>query len=392
MVLFFCYFILGRSDDAVFDLSMIVAGVSIVLYYYPYGTYVAILFLWKIFSKADIGVSKKWLVLVFSFGFLALVMLSVFRGLIPPFFRRLFEDYFVRMPFGYKIRLDTMSVEYGLAILLGSIVSILLFRKLGQAERTTIFATTVMFVPIILSMNPDVFNTFSSVLWFFPTRRAWAVFYGVSLVLSFAGLQRLINRTASIDALDYSRLQYMIMAVSILLVSGVVLNVEVGSWQRPTGDDLQALEWIVDNADVDDLILNDRSYIGLFLTSMRVQNVVNEHYLLIEALGGGPGKVDQSYVNRSLAVNQIFDKPSEYDLIGPLLTEYSVTYVFLGSDPFYLDFWYAPEEDGVSVPRWKSRLDMFVSSGEYLAYFDDNPWLDVVFESGDSRVFTVLNP
>ena len=294
MVLLFCYFILGQSDNAVFDLSMLVAGVSVVLFYYPYGTYVVILFLWKIFTTANLGASKKWFVLVLYLAIVSIVMLSLLRAYIPPFFRRLFEDYFIRMPFGYKIRLDTMSVEYSLAIVLSSVVSLILFKRSGEAEKSTLFSTAVMVIPILLSMNPGVFNVLSSVLWFFPTRRTWAVFYGVSLVLFFTGLQRLLDRSDGVDDSEYSRYQYVLLIVSLLLFSGVVLNIDAGSWQRPTGEDLQALEWILDNAAIDDLILNDRSYPGLFLTSLRAQNVVNEHFLLIEALGGGPGEHDLS--------------------------------------------------------------------------------------------------
>ena len=389
LIVLFLLSVLERDGDFGLDIIMFIVGISVVLVYYPYYSYVFIVFFLRFLSRVVSKEKQKWVAGLFFIGMYLLTMVLLFTEVFPVFLRRLFQDYFMRMSSGYRIRWVTLSVEYSLVFLACLFVIILLFRQGIPEAGLMLVLSLVMIVPTVLSVSQGVFDALSSILWFFPTRRVWAAFYGVSLVFLFMGLKKL---SVAVEAFNEDRLQrfaWAFLLISIVFVSGTVLRMEIGRWQRPIGMDRQALEWIVDSTDIEDLVLNDRSYIGLDLTSFRAQSVVNELLLLSEALGHGPSEIDLEYANRSLELNGIFDEPDYYEQAWSLLSEYSVDYIFVGSDPIYQDYWYAPEVDGLSNPEWTSRLGKFTSNEEYFDIFDGNPYLDAVFTGERTRVYSV---
>jgi len=389
LILLFLLSVLKRDNDFGLDILLFLVGVSVVLVYYPYYSYVFIIFFLRFLSRVVSKEKQRWVAGLFFIGMYLLTMVLLFTEVFPVFLRRLFQDYFLRMSSGYRIRWVTLSVEYALVFLACLFVVILLFRQGIPESGLMLVLSLVMIVPTVLSVSQGVFDVLSPVLWFFPTRRAWAAFYGVSLAFLFMGLKRFRDNVEAFSEDRFQRFAWVFLLISLVFVSGTVLRLEFGRWQRPIGEDRQALEWIVGSTDIDDLVLNDRSFIGLDLTSFRAQSVVNELLLLSEALGHGPSEVDFEYANRSLVLNRIFDEPDDYEVAWSLLSEYGVDYIFVGSDPVYLDYWYAPVVDGLSNPEWTSRLDKFTSNEEYFEISDANPYLDVVFTGERTRVYSV---
>jgi len=389
LILLFLLAVLNRDGDFGLDILLFIVGVSVVLVYYPHFSYVFIVFFLRFLSRVVSKEKQRWAAGLFFIGLYLLTMVSLFTEVFPVFLRRLFQDYFLRMPFGYRIRWETLSVEYALVFLACLFVIVLLFNRGIPEAGLYLVLSLVMILPPVLSVIPSVFDVLYPVLWFFPTRRAWAAFYGVSLAFLFMGLKMLHDNVEAFNEDRLQRFANALFLISLVFVSGTVLRLEIGRWQRPIGADRQALEWIVDSTAIDDLVLNDRSYIGLGLTSFRAQSVVNELLLLSEALGHGPSEIDVDYADRSLELNRIFDEPDDYEVAWSLLSEYGVDYIFVGSDPIYLDYWYAPVVDGLSNPEWTSRLDKFTSNEEYFEIFDANPYLDAVFTGERARVYSV---
>ena len=393
MILLFAWGVLyQRPRVSPLDPTILVLGITISLVYYPYATFVLAFLLWKTISHIY---RRRWWTLFVCLSAFAVTGVAAifFRRNMPPFMIRLIDDYLIRMPLGYRIQSNMLSIVYLFFIIINLVIITLLYRYKGGEVKTMLFVTFLFLFPTLLSLNDFVFESLYMILWVFPTRRCWPAFFGISLVYFHFGLSLLKKRLTSKDILrPFNMSISILLALSVLLFYGSIANLDVGRWQRPVGEDYLALEWLVKNTEIDDLILNDRSYLGLYLTSFRAQNVINELMLISEAFGQGPTIIDYGYVNRSLVVNQIFDHPEDYALIRALLTKYEIKYVHIGSEPLYLDFWHPVKEGGIYSFDWRSRLKNFTSNNDYLSLYDENPCLRAVFIGKQSRVYRVIEP
>jgi len=142
------------------------------------------------------------------------------------------------------------------------------------------------------------------------------------------------------------------------------------------GDKVVA-RWVNDNLDASDLLLNDRSYPGLYLLSFRAFNVVNTYLIW-----------DPAIMNRSFELNEIFDHPSNYSLFRELALKWSLKYVWVTSQSGY---WrWRPElfeKDPLGLGgRYEVRP---FEQAEYLSFFDNNPYLRTVIRCEDSALYSV---
>lgn len=133
-------------------------------------------------------------------------------------------------------------------------------------------------------------------------------------------------------------------------------------------DDFAALEWIEKHVPSNALILNDRSYISLYLLSFSIKNLTFNYYTVTYTQ-----KLDST-------LTQIWTNPS--NISRELLKTYDVKYILLTSEQGYLT---EPrlEGDYKYVPK-------IHSNDVYTSIFDSCPFLKKSFASGKSRVYEVI--
>jgi len=142
------------------------------------------------------------------------------------------------------------------------------------------------------------------------------------------------------------------------------------NWGRPVGDDYDALVWIDQNVPVGDLILNDRSFIGLYVPSFNLKNVIFLHE------SGWPSKI----MDRMNECGRIFDEPNNYSLIHTLISKWKIKYIFVGSENGYFDYWNMPQKF-----KWRPY-----DAPEILRCFDQNPDLKPLFRRERTGVYSVF--
>jgi hypothetical protein len=131
-------------------------------------------------------------------------------------------------------------------------------------------------------------------------------------------------------------------------------------------DDFEILQWIAENIPSDALILNDRSFAGLWLPSFKIKNLVN-----LRGFENHP-----TIRERALEANQIFENPENYTLIRSLILKWRIKYIFVSADSTYFDYYI--------TYRYYNRP---WSPSDYIHFFENNPYLVPVVRRGNSGLF-----
>lgn len=132
--------------------------------------------------------------------------------------------------------------------------------------------------------------------------------------------------------------------------------------------DFAALEWINQNISNKDLVLNIPSWSALYLESFSIKNMT--HYYIIDHQGRA----------RAKETRQIWENPTDFDLLMGLLKKYDVKYIFVTSEWGYYDWWGFGGD-------WKYKGKKY----NYTQIYDDVPFLKCVFRKGNTRVYKVGN-
>jgi hypothetical protein len=147
----------------------------------------------------------------------------------------------------------------------------------------------------------------------------------------------------------------------------------------PFENDFGAMEWIKNNVKGGELILNDWSWDGLFLTSLSVMNVTMQYSLAYLLTLNLSVQYQIAALNRSRDLQNVWQYPQNATLVHSLLSKYDVSYVFSSGDWGYLDV-----QGASKVYKAKPY-----SPDMYVEFFSNYPFLDLVFVSGSSAVFRV---
>jgi hypothetical protein len=147
----------------------------------------------------------------------------------------------------------------------------------------------------------------------------------------------------------------------------------------PFKDDFSAMEWIRNNVKDGELILNDWSWDGLFLTSLSAMNVTMQYSLAYLSTLNLSVQYHVAALNRTRDLQNVWLDPQNATLVHSLLGKYNVSYVFSSGDWGYLDI------QGASK-GYKAKP---YSPDMYVEFFSNYPFLDLVFISGSSAVFKV---
>ena len=169
----------------------------------------------------------------------------------------------------------------------------------------------------------------------------------------------------------------ILMLVVITLLSSAILwpyaSYTPFSGNRIAPTDLQVLQEGLPLVPKDALILNDRTFAGLFLPSVELEKIVN-----IRSFVGTP----PANLERALETNDFFDNPGNYSYSITVLHKWNISYVFVGSDYSVLNLRSDGTYTGFVGRSWLASV--------YISFFDNNPYLISIARSGNSGLYRVL--
>jgi hypothetical protein len=142
----------------------------------------------------------------------------------------------------------------------------------------------------------------------------------------------------------------------------------------PSLSDIHALEWIAENVKENELILNDASFISLFLQGYRIKN-------LTFWMWTWNARFD--YTNE--VFNETFGSTNTQDFYEALV-RYNISYIFLSSEKMYLWRLTPLSELPETYKPWKYAAKEWPIT----EFFENMPFLEKVFEEGKTKIYRVL--
>jgi hypothetical protein len=248
------------------------------------------------------------------------------------------------------------------------------------------------FLPLMAAQNKQIYVDF---LWFIQPDRVLillVVFSYVVVLLGVAEFSRLkwkhrrlhilvrIGRNKHNLGLSWLLVGFVILLCIPSLVSYVTYSYPV-QYKRdlPNGNDFRALAWLTENATSSGLILNDRTVMGLWASSFKAMEIVNDREIILRLFLFGSLN-DTLLANRTYEVNEILDYPWDYNGIQKIAQKYNVSYIYITDDNSKL------YERGQSIAPFPwSHL----SQKERILMYLQNPDLEVVFRSGNAVIFKI---
>ncbi len=173
---------------------------------------------------------------------------------------------------------------------------------------------------------------------------------------------------------SWPRAKSLLMPVLLVVLTYLVMS-PYAAFRPPLqtigGDELAVLEFGLPLVSDDSVILNDRSFSGLFLPSVMLKKIVN-----IRAFPGGP------ILDRALDTYRVLTNPEDYDLSRDVLHRWNISYVFISGNSYVVDLLPDGSFSGFVWRGWKPDV--------YLDFFLENPNLELVVRQGDAGLFRVI--
>lgn len=259
----------------------------------------------------------------------------------------------------------------------------------------------VFFFPLILSQNEQMYSV---LFWFIQPDRALILLVGFSYVTVLLGVFELCTlewvRTKKPKTLvsiwfGKHRIRFGISGFLGWLVVGILLMLFVPSLTShltysypaqykltlPHANDFEALAWFATYVDPSELILNDRTVMGLWVGSFKAMNIVNSREIILEIFLFG--SINGTYLyNRTIEINEILDYPWNYDRINEIAKKYNVSYIYLSDNNLELS------ERGQHV--WLFPWTHMTQNERIFIYLQ-NPYTELIYRSGNAVVFKVGN-
>lgn len=271
----------------------------------------------------------------------------------------------------------------GVTILIAGIVSILFAIKHFYSKLALFYL--VVFVPVMLSLHPDLFPLFSYIL---PNRSlmicslvSWVIL-AVLLCQVFADSRHVSKRIAFknrsyITQTNPNKIIAVFLIVSLVFTPSLfsTLTFEPAhrySWLMRHGfaNDYDVLLWVNENVRPADLIMNDYSYTSRYLLSFSIKNVTAKHYFNSDFER-----------TRALDVEEFWKKPMDIARFLNLIEKYNISYVLITS------------ELGCRIPKDIGGSSKYIakpySPAMYKALFDDSPLLELMFEKGNASIYKI---
>lgn len=248
----------------------------------------------------------------------------------------------------------------------------------------------VLAVPAILSLNESLYEGF---LYPFLSRRYAVLLSMLAIIVILLSLKssldylRAKRTTLSIAYSDRTgtertRSRSLDMVLRLSLVAIITLGMIPSIYQTVSykdftpsinSSDKNAMLWMSSNIDKNELVLNDRSFGGLFITSFKLMNVTNA------VLYGLNRDSENEFIKRAQVLNTFYDNPAATDFFKKKFEEYGVDYIFVSSDPIFFDYYGTVYQYHYRSFTSQQLREILITHYEY----------EEVYSSGDSLVFKV---
>ncbi|RLG10858.1 hypothetical protein DRN73_06830 [Candidatus Pacearchaeota archaeon] len=363
--LFSVLLLFGISKKS-FLLFLIVSS-AISITYYPYAILILIITIIYLFYMDKIRNIYKIFTVILMFTFLYYLKNFTF----------VYKNWYCHVMDLYNKAnsLHFLSIN---GVIAGSGLIFFIYLYKSRTLRNCVFICYSVFVLLsLLSMNRFMYTNF---IWFVYPHRFFLLVVGLSYlifpILLIKTLSRL-NKKALIT--DYRVMITYLLIILFFPTLNVFCSYRYPSGNRPTDTDYEGIVWIIKNTTSEELVLNDKTFTGLYLTSFRAQYVINSRNIEIW-LFKGKRLENKDMKRRILEANEIFENPGDYERVSEIIKKYDIQYIFISSDDYYID--YCSEE-----ATWKKRE---YPQEVYFYYFDKNPYLIQVYRKGKTGVYKVI--
>ena len=291
-------------------------------------------------------------------------------------------------------------------LLVSPVVVTSLIIKERKEVQTNLFYLC-LFIPIMLSLNKDLFMRFF--LFFLPLRSvmlleslAWVIFARSLHIISsqplrFSGFSRKIRSFQKFSFLCVTVIIFLLVFSQFasalkfyrnedFIITGPghrtfwsespceAITTNSIDCDHPADyeyhNDYIAAMWIDQNIPVKDLILNDLSWAGLSLLSFSIKNVV---YSIV------PGNFQRP--KECKVIWEQPDHPMHEQILISLIEKYGIKYLWVTAERGYLDWWEIGGDDTYKLKKKKPSV--------YRVIFDKYSFLTPVFQSGDSKIYKI---
>jgi len=242
----------------------------------------------------------------------------------------------------------------------------------------------LVMAPLLLSLNPRIYPFIQQLI--LPMRSAiiastlsWPLcIVALHRILESHPRLRLVFRRGSGHFFSSNHLTLVAILVLFLLLLNPYYYPDISlqnstSWAWFTReayfpDGFAALQWIDKNVPPDAIILNDLSHTGRYASSLSIKNLVWQGWTQFE-------DADQD-------LRKIWKNPKDVELSKQMLRKYNIRYILSTSEPGFLsDSWSSMGYGYFEKPYLPE---------EYARIFDSYSFLKVVFKSGATRVYEVV--
>jgi len=397
---YFISLIINKYNYKNLIILYLILSMAAILSYYPYYFFVIFNLLILVFNifKEDViqyvtGLNIKNIKDALYLLIFCVIMYIIINNLniITDILKNTFQINILKLNNNYDKFLYALNDEKGIVILFSFILSVILICK--HEELRFLIYYYIFFIPVTISyINKNIYYQF----WILIPKigRYVNCLYAISLCVISISLYKLSNKLINY-LLDSKSLQlqkgtkkirqnkktiYTIRIkiktkIKIISLFGIfyVFLLLIGAYpyflphlkykhnnnNKPVGTDYEAIVWIISNISKDDLILNDRSWEGLYLTSFQAQKVVNTRTFIRWVVRNQSHFLSSDEYNKIIECNQIFDNPSNYSLIKRIIEKYDIKYFYVSANNMI--YW------------WGDYKTLNWNKSYYLSFFNNNP-------------------
>ena len=380
-------FFINKKSDKKYNILIILILISLLFSYYFYVPYFILYMLLKFTNKKFFllnTILKKILLTIIAF--VALMFIIYNRQIIINF-------YHIDTLFLYSDFINTYDLLnkqstyyiYTIFILISLIISInlIIFKK--QYDLSLFYLSIC--IPFLLSLNKILYT---NIFWFVRQNRVFILVVFISYLIILIG----INEFKNIFNIKMDKLHNITIIKNVsflfilfILITNMSIYINVSQWSINNmnaihDNDLKALKWLSKNTSNDDIILNDRTLVSLWLPSFNVLNIINERDLLREIyLFNTLNNIN--LLNRTIESNKILEHPYNYQENIEIIKKYNITYIYLSDST--VQFLHIGRGEFIPPFTWTGEI----SQKERLSYYIHSPFLEIVYQSGNACIFRV---
>lgn len=314
----------------------------------------------------------------------------------------LLKDYFIERlnfnaPFNYNVymRYDLLNISsiywYFLPVMvIGIILSIYLILK--RHEIFLPILTIIMNIFQIICLNKYLYINY---LWFASPNRSLILSVMLSFLVIVISISKMF-KTISLKKIKKYRASVPFIILVVIISFSFFFKSHVEYYpthpvtnMRPTGQAYEPFIWILRNSKPTDLILNDPTIIGNYLPTFRAQAVINdrERLRLLNLYNKLKGTEYEIVVTEA---DNIFQEPYNYSLFIKIVKKYNIKYLFLTNVSLRYRFCASGRGVNYHVEHSKyQRLIRNITQHDYIAFFDNNPYLEIVFRNNNITIYRV---